>query len=168
LFGVQQIIEGTVWLSFQYGLPFLNQIATYSFVIFAYVLWPILIPFSIGFMEPDIHRKKILFLFQFIGSATGLYLLYFILTHPISSLIVNESIAYTAPIKYGVLLVASYVLATCISCLFSSYRIINMLGIIATLSLTIAYYFYTASYESVWCFFAAILSGMVYLYFKRD
>lgn len=168
LFGVQQIIEGGVWLSFKYGMPFLNQIATYSFVFIAYVLWPIVIPFSVGLLEPDVHRKKILNLFQLIGSATGLYLLYFILVHPISSSVVNESIKYTAPSKYGIYLVLAYVLATCISCLFSSHRIINILGILATLSLMAAYHFYTVTYTSVWCFFAALLSAVVYWYFRKS
>lgn len=166
LFGIQQIIEGGVWLSFQYGLPFLNQIATYTFLFFGYVFWPIFVPFSVGLLETDLHRRRILYIFQFVGIAIGLYLLYFIVKNPVTSQIVNKSITYSMPEQYGVLLVGMYVLATCVSCLFSTHRIINLLGVLATLSLAIAYYFFTASYVSVWCFFAAILSIVVYLYFK--
>ena len=167
LFGVQQIIEGGVWLSFQYGFSFLNQIATYSFVFFGYVVWPILVPFSVGLLETDILRKKILHVFQFVGTTIGLYLLYFIVQNPITSQIINKSIAYSMPEKHGLLLVGMYVSATCVSCLFSSHRIINLLGGLAILSLAIAYYFFNASYVSVWCFLAAILSIVVYLYFKK-
>ncbi|OIP65760.1 MAG: hypothetical protein COV32_00870 [Candidatus Yonathbacteria bacterium CG10_big_fil_rev_8_21_14_0_10_43_136] len=166
LFGIQQFIEGGVWLSFQYGLPYLNQIATYSFMLFAYIFWPVFIPFAVGLLETDSHRKKILYAFQFVGLAVGSYLLYFIVTHPAVSQVVNKSIVYTVPKEYGVFLVGMYLVATCVSCLFSTHRIINLFGVLAVLSLAIAYYFFTASYVSVWCFFAAILSIVVYLYFR--
>ena len=168
LFGAQQIVEGGVWLSFQYGLPFLNQITTYAFMLFAYVFWPTFIPFSVGLLETDPHRKKILRIFQFIGVMISLYLLYFIIQNPVASLVVNKSIIYTVPKEYGVLLVGMYLLATCVSCLFSTHRLVNLLGVLGTLSLAIAYYFFTASYVSVWCFFAAVLSVAIYLHFRRN
>ncbi|MBI5798539.1 MAG: hypothetical protein HZB10_01235 [Candidatus Yonathbacteria bacterium] len=167
LFGIQQIIEGGVWLSFQYGLSFLNQMATYSFMLFAYVFWPVFIPFAVGLLETDLHRKKILYALQLVGFAIGAYLFYFIVTHQVVSEVVNKSIVYTVPKEYGVFLVAMYLVATCASCLFSTHRIINLFGVLAVLSLAIAYYFFTASYVSVWCFFSAILIIVVYLYFKK-
>lgn len=167
LFGVQQFIEGTVWLSFQYGLSFINSIATYSFVFFAYVLWPILVPFSVGVLEHDIHRKKILYVFQFIGTVVGIYLAYFIISSGVASQIVNKSIVYSMPEKYGVLVVGMYLMATCFSFLFSSNKIINLFGVFVGVSFAVTYYYYTASYVSVWCFFLAILSFVVYLYFRE-
>lgn len=167
LFGIQQVVEGGVWLSLQYGLASLNYIATYTFLFLAYVFWPIFVPFAVGLLETDLHRKKILYLFQGIGLMIGLYLLNFIIQNPMVSQVSNKSIVYSMPPQYGVLLVGMYVFATCVSCLFSSHRIINLLGVLAALSLAIAYYFFTASYVSVWCFFAAILSIVVYLYFKK-
>jgi len=166
-FGVQQFIEGGVWLSFQYGFSFLNQIATYAYLGFVYVLWPILVPFSVGLLETDPHRKNILYAFQVIGVAIGVYLLYFIINAPVVSQIVGKSIIYSMPSQYGVFLVGMYLLATCVSCLFSSHRIINILGVLAVVSFVITYHFYTASYVSVWCFFAALLSGVIYFYFRR-
>lgn len=60
-----------------------------------------------------------------------------------------------------------YLMATCASFLFSSHKIMNILGVFVAVSFAITYYFYTASYVSVWCFFAAILSVVVYLYFRK-
>ena len=167
LFGIQQFVEGAVWLSFQYSAQIFNHIATYAYLGLAYVLWPIFVPLSVGLLETDSHRKKILYAFQFVGLAVGLYLLYFILSNPVASQIVNKSIVYSMPSQYGVLLVGMYLLATCVSPLFSSHRIINILGVLATVSFSITYYFFTASYVSVWCFFAAVLSLVVYLYFMK-
>lgn len=164
LFGIQQIAEGAVWLSFQYGVPFLNHIATSVFLGFAYIFWPIYVPFSIGLLESDADRKKILYVIQCIGIIVGLYLLYFMLSNTIVSQIVNKSIIYTMPSRYGVLLVGMYLIATCVSCLFSSHRIINIFGVSIGISFAATYYFYTASYVSVWCFFSAVLSVVVYMY----
>lgn len=171
LFGIQQIVEGVLWLSFQYGLPLLNHIATFVFMGFAYVFWPIYVPFSIGLLESDPDRKKILHIIQCIGLAVALYLLFFILNNPAISQVVNKSIIYTMPAQYGVLLVGMYLVATCVSCLFSSHRIINIFGVLIGISFALTYYFYTASYVSVWCFFSAVLSVVVYVYLlnsKKD
>lgn len=167
LFGAQQFIEGAVWMSFQYSAQIFNHIATYAYLGFAYVLWPIFVPLSVMLLETDSHRKNILYAFQFIGLAVGAYLFYFIVSNPVASQIVNKSIVYSMPEKYGVLLVGMYLLATCVSLLFSSHRIINVIGVLIAVSFAITYYFYTASYVSVWCFFSAILSIAIYLYFRE-
>lgn len=166
LFGMQQVIEGAVWLSFNYGLPFLNQIATYSFLFFAYILWPIFVPFAVGLLESDTHRKKILYGFQLIGIVVSLYLSYFAVTHQIVSKIINQCIAYTMPPVHGVVVVGFYILAVGVSCIFSSHRIVNIFGILVVFSFALTYYFFTTSFVSVWCFFAAILSAIVYWYFS--
>src|SRR3989344_2231178 len=98
LFGIQQAIEGAVWLSF--GSPILNTIATYAYSMFSHVLWPIFVPFSVLMIETDPARKKILRLFSFTGLAVGLYLLYFIIVDPVTAHIVNNSIVYHSPHLY--------------------------------------------------------------------
>lgn len=166
LFGVQQGIEGLVWLSFKYGMPVLNQISSYAFMLFAYVLWPSFVPFAIRSLEVDPHRKQILAVFQGLGMGVSLYLLYFIVSHPVVSHIVNKSIVYPMPTEYGPLIMGLYLLATCVSCFFSSSKIINILGTLIAVSFGAAYYFYTASFASTWCFFSAVLSLAIYWYFK--
>ena len=163
LFGIQQIIEGVVWLSF--GSSLLNIIATYAYSLFSHVLWPIFVPLSVGLLETVPWRKKVLLVFQFIGMAVGLYLLYFLVKFPITSRVINESIVYDSPHFYLILVLIFYFAATCISSLFSSHKIINVFGVAALLSAAVAYGFYAQSFISVWCFFAAILSVIVLFYF---
>ncbi|MFA5997629.1 MAG: DUF6629 family protein [Candidatus Paceibacterota bacterium] len=169
LFGVQQFVEGGVWLSFKYGLPILNKLGTYAFMLFAYVFWPVFIPYAVGRLETDIHRKKIILGFQYLGVVVALYLLSFILSKPMTSHIVNQCIGYsTIPFNIGVPVVGAYILATCGSALFSTHKIINLLGILGVLSFAGMYYFYTQTFVSVWCFFAAILSVIIYFYFQKQ
>ncbi len=163
LFGIQQITEGFVWLSF--GSSLLNMMTTYTYSLFSHVLWPIFVPLAVGLLETVPWRKKVLSLFQFMGIAVGLYLLYFLVKFPITSRVINESIAYDSPHFYLILVLIFYFTATCISSLFSSHKIINIFGITALLSSAVAYGFYAISFISVWCFFAAILSVIVLIYF---
>ncbi len=165
LFGIQQAIEGVVWVSF--GSPILNAIATYGFSLFSHVLWPILIPVSVLLMETDETRRKILWGFSGIGIAVGLYLLYFIVTEPITSQIVNNSIAYNSPHLFLYPMLALYLAATCVSCFFSSHRFIKVFGVFALISAFIAAWFFSETFLSVWCFFAAILSVLVFWHIKR-
>lgn len=168
LFGIQQISEGFVWLSLSSGGIVLNSISSHVFLFFAYVLWPMLIPFAVGLLETDISRKKLLEIFQFAGIAVGLYFLYFLLFHTLVSHVVNKSIMYFLSVPYGFQMTGLYVLVTCGSLLFSSNKIINIFGILTAVSFAIAYYFYTVTLVSVWCFFAAILSFVIYWYFRSE
>lgn len=167
LFGIQQIIEGFVWLSFSFANPVWNSLFAHAFLFFAYVLWPIFIPFSVRLLEPDFSRKKLLSVFQVVGIAVASYLLFFMISHPLAVLAADKSIKYFLSLPYGFSLVGLYVLVTCGSPLFSSRKIINIFGILVSISFVIAYYFYTVVFASVWCFFSAILSGTIYWYFRK-
>lgn len=164
LFGVQQIIEGMLWLSFQFDAPLLNVTMTYAFTLFSHVLWPMFVPFSIGLVEKVAWRKKVLLAFLFIGMAVGLYLLYLTVRFPVTSE-VDQNIVYVSPHFYTIPVMALYLAATCVSAFFSSHKVINIFGILALLLFLVAYWFYTVAFFSVWCFFAAVLSAVIYLHF---
>lgn len=165
LFGVQQIIEGVLWLSFRFDAPLLNVTMTYAFTLFSHVLWPMYMPFSIGLVETVAWRKKTISAFQITGIAVGLYLFYLIVKFPVTSE-VEEHIVYVSPHFNKVPVMVLYLAATCVGCFFSSHKIINIFGVLALLLFMVAYWFYTVAFFSVWCFFAAILSVVIYLHFK--
>ena len=165
LFGIQQTIEGVVWISF--GLPALNTIMTYAYLMFAYVLWPVFVPVAILLIENNPVRKNILRVLSLIGFVMGVYLLYFIFTDPGKAHIVNQSIAYDYRHLYPLLPLSLYVMVTCGSGLISSHRIINIFAAAVLAFFFIAYWFMNITFISVWCFFAAILSVIIYWHFKR-
>jgi hypothetical protein len=138
---------------------------TYLFVLFSHILWPIFLPFSIGLMETVAWRKKVISAFQITGIAVGLYLLYFIVRYPVTSE-VHGHMVYVLPYVKEQPVLEFYLAATCVAPLFSSHRIINIFGVLALLLFMVAYWYYTVAFFSVWCFFAAVLSGVVYLHFK--
>lgn len=167
LFGAQQIVEGMLWLSFRFDAPLLNVPMTYLFTLFSHVLWPVYVPFSIGLMESVAWRKKVMTAFLITGIAVGLYLLYFIVRFPVTSE-VHEHMVYVLPYVKEHPVLEFYLAATCVAPFFSSHKIINIFGVLALLLFMVAYWFYTVAYFSVWCFFAAILSAVIYLHFKFE
>ncbi len=170
IFGIQQLLEGGVWFSLLHNSHVLNLISTYGFIVIAYVIWPILVPLSILLLEKNHFRKNVLKVLFGAGSLLGLFLLYFILSNNIISNANCNSIIYTTPSKtgYGLFLTLSYISVVSFSGMLSSYRMIKVLGALIFIFFCIAYYFYTASFISVWCFFASILSLVIYLHFVFD
>jgi hypothetical protein len=165
LFGLQQFIEGFLWLSFQLEGKLLNVAMTYVFLLFSHVLWPVFVPFSIGFMETVPWRKKVIRGFQLTGIAVAVYLLYFIVRYPINAEI-REHIVYVFPHFHIPPVLVLYIAATCVSALFSSQRIVVLFGALAFVLFLVAFWFYYVAFFSVWCFFAAILSVVIYLHFQ--
>lgn len=167
LFGVQQFIEGMLWLSFRFDAALLNAMATYAFSVFSHTLWPIFVPFSVGLLEPIQWRRNILFAFQVVGFSIGLYLLYFIVKYPVTA-VADEHIVYVSPHFYQAPAMLLYLAATCMVSLFSSHRLVQVFGVLTLLLFFVAYWFYTAALFSVWCFFSAMLSSIIYFYFRSS
>jgi len=168
LFGIQQITEGIIWLTFGSDAPLLKSTMTFIYSLFSHVLWPIFMPFSIALLETTPWRKKTLFTLQLAGIVVGLYLLYRILNVPITAELAGKHIEYDTPHFYILEVMALYLAATCASCLVSSHKMINLFGALLLLSFIAAYEIHSATLVSVWCFFAALLSLIVYLYFRAQ
>ena len=170
LFGIQQLTEGVIWLSFSHDLPMLRQVMTYLYSLFSHVLWPVYLPLAVGVMETVHWRRKTILVLGLSGVAVGLYLLYFILKFPVVAEITGGHIVYVSPHFYQLPVMIIYLLATCVSCLFSSHKFVKLFGVLLFLTFLAAYRIHALTLVSVWCFFAAILSLLVYLHirFRRD
>ena len=169
LFGIQQLTEGVIWLSFRHNIPVPRHVVTYLYSLFSHVLWPIYVPFAIGIMEVVRWRKKALFVLLVLGITVGLFLLYWITTGPLNAEIVSHHVVYISPHFYSIPAMILYFTATCISCFFSSHKFIRLLGVLLVLSLIAAQIAHSVALVSIWCFFAAILSLLVYLHLRiRD
>ena len=166
LFGIQQLTEGVIWLTFTHEAPLLKQTMTYLYSGFSHVLWPMYVPFAMGILEAVRWRKKAIFAFEAVGVAVGLYLLYFIVTRPVVAEVVGSNIVYASPHFYVIPVMAFYLAATCVSCFFSSHRFVKLFGVLALLSFIAAYLVHIMALVSIWCFFAAVLSLLIYLHLR--
>ncbi len=166
LFGLQQLVEGGVWLGFRVDAPLLNTFMTQVYSLFSHVLWPIYVPLAVLLLEPVPWRRQTLSTFLWVGAAVGLYLLYMLIRFPVRAEAVGGHILYVSPHYYVPVVMGAYLAATCISTFFSSHKAVVGFGAVVLLAFFAAYGFYALWFISVWCFFAAILSGVVYLYFR--
>jgi len=167
LFGIQQLIEGALWLTFPAKAPLLNTVLTHAFSFFSHVLWPLYVPVAVLLLEPTPWRRKVLISIALAGAAVSLYLLYFLVRLSILAEPSDGHIAYISPHFYALTAMSLYLLGTCVSSLFSSHRSVRWFGAAAFISFVGAYAFYAFWFISVWCFFAALLSGLVLLHFPR-
>ena len=168
LFAIQQLMEGVIWLSFRYEAPLLNTVMTQGYSFFSHVLWPIYVPMAVLFIEPLVWRRRVLLVYVIAGVTVGVFLLYQMLISPIVSQPIGQHIEYVSPHFFVVVTMSLYLLSTTLSPIFSSHRMVNVFGVVALLSAVAAYYFYVSWFISVWCFFAALLSVVIYFHFKKQ
>lgn len=165
IFSIQQFSEGFVWLSFtNTSYADWHQNATLTFLIFAQVVWPALVPFSIWLLEKNSTRKKILGIISVFGLAVGTYLLYCVLNYPIDSKISGSHILYDLDFKHTNIKYSGvfYFIPTVLPALISSYNRMMYFGLTILLSFIVSKLFFTDYLISVWCYFAAALSILIY------
>ena len=165
LFGIQQLIEGVIWLSFQHDVPRLNTSMTDLYSFFSHVLWPIYVPLAVLLIEPLPSRRRVLAVFAVGGIGVGAFLLYMLFAFPPISRITGHHIEYVMPHFFAGPVMTVYLLSTTISPIVSSHRMVKVFGVLAALAFGAAYYFYATWFISVWCLFAALLSAVIYVHF---
>ena len=166
LFGIQQLVEGVIWMTFRLDAPLLKQTTTYLYSGFSHVLWPLYVPFAMGVLEAVRWRKRVIFAFEAAGIPVALYLLYSIVSRPVVAEVVGNHIVYDSPHFHVMAVMVLYLAATCVSCFFSSHSFVQLFGVLALLSFIAAYFVYVGALVSIWCFFAAILSLLIYLHLR--
>ena len=165
IFGIQQFAEGCLWLTLQNGdYAIIQKISAYVFLLTADALWPVIIPLSVLLLEEDSKRRKILRILLFTGIILASYYAYFILFFTVTPQILNCHIYYDTFTPESLMIPAFliYLSVTITSLSVSSIKNLHVLGILMFLSCVVSVIIYTKNTTSVWCFFAAVISGMIY------
>lgn len=165
-FGLQQTIEGVIWLTFGSGDEGLRQAMTTTYSLFSHVLWPIYVPFAVLFLEREPWRRRGLLAFQAAGLAVGLYLLYSLIVRPIGAEIDGGHIVYVSPHFYLLPVMLLYLAATCMSGVLSSHRFVALFGALGFLFFVASLIIHAQAFVSIWCFFYAVLSAVVYVHLR--
>ena len=165
LFAIQQLSEGVIWLTFRYEAPQLNTVMTHVYSFFSHVLWPAYVPVAVLLIEPASRRRQALLVFVAAGVAVGAYLLYVLVAFPVVSRTIGQHVEYISPHFFAAAVITLYLLSTAFSPILSTHRMVKVFGVLALSSFALAYASYATWFISVWCFFAALLSAVVYLQF---
>lgn len=167
IFAVHQLVEGWLWLALPGQLPSAH-ILTILYLLVSNVFWPVFGPAAIWLIEPRAMHRKWLLLPVAAGVGIGLFFLMAIISQPVSAAISGSHIAYDLPHPQGKIAFAFYAVATCLAPLMSSHKLIRLFGLVLIASMIASYTVYTLWFASVWCFFAALLSAVVFSHFWRQ
>ena len=175
-FGLQQALEGGVWLALSQGsLAALPRMAALAYLFFALALWPSWIPFmALRLSAPgrqswhvNQQRRHLLATLQGVGLLLGAALWLPLLLQPerIEPRVVNGSIDYGLSLllgggaaEYIPALYAAVVAGPLL--LLPSAKLRNF-GIALLVSGVVSQWFYRHAFASVWCYFSAVLSGLI-------
>jgi hypothetical protein len=167
IFSVQQLAEGMIWLSFkntslEAGQPFF----TYTFLVFAMMIWPVWIPFTLGLLEKDSRRKRIMNVLLGLGVLVSMGVGCVLLLYKVHVISTHHHIHYRVDFPTGgrnliIPFSLLYFSATIIAPFISGIKRMKWLGLGFLASYLFAIIFYNGFVVSVWCYFAALLSIVV-------
>ena len=164
-FGVQQGLEGLVWLGLRGSQPELTQVGSLGYLFFSHGFWPFWIPLAAYFLEQRPSVKKIIGGVAIIGLLFSLSLYVPMVAQPngFTAIINHGSIDYQTRIIYDALwprdgsrfiYLALVVLPMWLADRWGS----RLFAGLSALSLVATYGLFNYAFVSVWCFFAAVLS----------
>lgn len=165
LFAFQQFSEGMVWLTLKSGGHELIQSAAGTFfLIMALVIWPSMMPMAVMRLEENKKRKKIIAGFLSAGIIVSLYYTFCLAAFNVNPVITGFHVQYVNdfPKTLGFVAFGLYILATIVPLFISTVRRMPVFGILVFVSCLITGVFYKEFLTSVWCFFAALISVIIY------
>lgn len=166
IFAAQQFLEGMQWLAIDSGAA--AQIIGYLFLFFAFLVWPVYAPLTIYLNETSKKRKEILKYFLILGCLVTAYLSVMLYVQPMNIAVVIRSICYDINFPLRTFVGALYVLVLTGSLLTSSDRYFRFFGLMMFITSSVSWVIFQSTFTSVWCFFAALLSGLIYFYFRKQ
>ncbi len=167
LFATQQFMEGMVWVALsnpegEFAAMWLSK-AVYAFLVFAWIVWPVFIPFFTMRLEQNSQRKKILKVLLINGIGISSILIYILVNYNVSAQVNDYHIRYDRDFQSDWVWVFSifYLASTVFPTLISSMKKMWYLGIINLASYIFTKIFFAGYVISVWCFFGAVSSLVV-------
>lgn len=165
IFGIQQIAEGLVWVSLQHpGHTLMLDIGAFVFLLAADIIWPVLVPASCLLMEKNPVRRRIMKVMLILGSLLSLYYAFCLFTYKVTPEILNCHINYADQFPKVLVIPAFllYLVATITPLMISGLKGMRWLGSLLFTGVLLSVIFYIENVTSVWCFFGALISGMIY------
>jgi len=163
-FGIQQLLEGVLWLALLTSPrnETLYALGLHGFIWFAMMWWPFWLPFVLGYAETDKLRQRVMYTLSCIGAALGLYLIW----PPYAATIIDNHIAYTTG-NASLTAFILYLITSIVPFFISSLPLMWFVGMIGYASLLITLLVYFTWTTSIWCFFVALISSGMYLLIRR-
>ncbi len=168
LFAVHQFTEGLVWLGLdgQIGKIALDHVS-FLFTLYAQGILPLLMPVAVLLMEPPGRRRDAIWGLTAIGAVACAWDVTGLIAWPTHTFVDYQSISYRNPITGNLTISLLYIMATCGALMLSTHRVVRWYGVLNVIGLSIVQVVRDYAFASVWCFYAALLSVIIYWQFNR-
>jgi hypothetical protein len=164
LFAGHQLTETFVWWGLQgHVSAAVGHVATWLYLLFAFVLLPIYVPLAVRALEPPGNRRTAMTGFVALGALVSAALLTAMIHGPVGASLGNDHINYRIDLHAGLVISSVYVVATCASAIFSGYRRIAWFGLLNLIAVAVIARLTIAGFASVWCGWAALTSCAIAL-----
>jgi len=166
LFALHQFTEGFVWLGMGGHIQerALN-LAAGIFIYYAQGLLPFLVPLAVWLIEKKEWRKKILGILTLLGLGLAVYTMYGLSIIPSQVSVVNNTLYYNNPWTANYYDAVIYIITTCGSLMLSSSISVALFGVLNLIGLTLIFFLRPYGFTSLWCLYAAAISGLLYFHF---
>jgi hypothetical protein len=168
MFAGHQLVEAFVWWGLQGHLSDrVAEIATWLYLLFAFVVLPVYVPAAVFVAEPPGPRRHLIRWSIVVGGIVSALLLAAMLRGPVTASLDDWHIRYGTGIDAAVPIVGAYVAATCGSLLLSTNRVLVRFGLVNLVAVVVIAIFVVEGFASLWCAWAALASGAVALHLRR-
>lgn len=165
VFAAQQAIEGLLWRTVPDGRDHSLWLAT-LFATIALIIWPLLIPSAIALVERDPIRRLAMLVLLPAGIGVAANYAAIMLVHPYRAWPVGDALTYVNNHAISPVMLGLYVICACLPPLMSSSRPLLLFGVVVIAGLAVTFAAFYESFISVWCFFAALASSTIWVFFR--
>ena len=167
LLGAHQVIESLVWWGLEGDVPgAVGRLAMWGYLAIALVVVPLFVPVAILRLEHAGRRRWLIAPFVLLGGVVAALLLARMVQGPVTVRLGSYHLAYSIGLHDAVPIVGLYVLATCGSLLLSGYRHIVVVGVANLVAVVVLARLTADGFASLWCFYAALVSGAIALHLR--
>ena len=135
------------------------------YLLFAFVVLPVLVPTMVYLLEPK-GRRKVIMPFVILGVVAAAILLETAVRGHPTAMLGTYHVAYTIGLQHGVVIIGLYIAATCGSMLASGVRSVEWFGAVNLVAVVVLARLSANGFTSLWCFYAALASGAIALHMR--
>ena len=167
LFAAHQLDEAFVWWSLQgHVAAGVGRVALWIYLLFAFVALPVVVPSAVWALEPPGRRRSAIVVFVGLGMLVSGALLDAMVRGPVTASLAHYHLSYGIGLHSGALIEVAYVVATCGALTVSGYADIAIFGVVNLVVVAVLARLEIDGFASLWCGWAAVISGAVALHLR--
>ena len=169
LLGAHLLVEAVVWWGETGGVAASSgRLAMWIYLAFALCVLPVLVPFAVRAVEPDVGRRRTMARLGAVGIVLAAVYLVALVQGPVNVGVNGRHLEYRLGLEHGGLLAGIYVVVGCASPMLSSHRRIALFGVANLIAVVALTWIESAALTSLWCAWAAVASVAIAADLRRE